>query len=219
MFRLALLFGLMLVAAFAVGLVVIAPDLPDNLPLPAANSVVSPPEIRPVRPSGEAAIGRTVRDVTPQAMTSGPAATGPVARIEPPAHEQLTPKPRTERLYNPVVTAAGLIKARGRDFRLAGISAPDFEVRCGEGTAAWPCGRMARAALRRFVRGRAIECIVPAGADEIPNPAECRVAGGEDLAAWLVAQGWARAKGATYEALEAKAREEKLGLWGEARPG
>ena len=69
------------------------------------------------------------------------------------------------------------------------------------------------------VRERAIECIVPAGAAEIPDPAECRVAGGEDLAAWLVAQGWARAKGATYEALEAKAREEKLGLWGEARPG
>ena len=136
----------------------------------------------------------------------------------PPAREQPVPKPRTERLYNPVVTAAGLIKARGRDIRLAGIAAPDFEVRCGEGTAAWPCGRMARAALRRFVRGRAIECIVPAGAAEIPDPAECRVAGGEDLAAWLVAQGWARANDATYEALEAKAREEKLGLWAEARP-
>ena len=78
---------------------------------------------------------------------------------------------------------------------------------------------MARAALRRFLRGRAIECIVPAGAAEVPDPAECRVAGGEDLAAWLVAQGWARANSAAYAALEAKAREEKLGLWAEARPG
>jgi endonuclease YncB( thermonuclease family) len=77
---------------------------------------------------------------------------------------------------------------------------------------------MARAALRRFVRGRAIECEVPAGAAEIPNPARCFVAG-SDISEWLVAQGWAEAIDADLDEAEKAARQAKLGLFGDGRPG
>jgi endonuclease YncB( thermonuclease family) len=125
--------------------------------------------------------------------------------------------PRVERLYNPVVIAAGKVRAGKRAIGLAGIDAPDFAERCGEGAAAWPCGRMARAALRRFVRGRALECEIPEGASEIPDPARCKVAG-QNVSEWLVAQGWARSAGEAYAAAEDAARELKLGLWGDRRP-
>jgi endonuclease YncB( thermonuclease family) len=59
---------------------------------------------------------------------------------------------------------------------------------------------------------------VPAGAQEIPDPALCRV-GGESLSDWLVAQGWAEAAGGAYAPLEDSARQDGLGLWGAGRPG
>ncbi len=172
-------------------------------------------ELRPGTASQEpVVIASTIRDVTPPEMTAAPTTNGPLKRIkQPPAEEQA----RVERLFNPIVIAAGTIKVRGRDIRLAGVSAPNFDQRCGEGDAAWPCGRMARAALRRFIRARAIECDVPAGATEIPESADCRV-GGEDIAEWLVARGWAKRTGDRYEEQEDAAREAKLGLWSKTRP-
>jgi endonuclease YncB( thermonuclease family) len=165
-----------------------------------------------------------VRDVTPAGITPGPPVRGPLVRVEPPPPELpppaeiAPPKARTERLYSAVVVDAGRIRAREQDIHLAGIAAPDFEARCGEGTAAWPCGRVARAALRRFIRGRPIECVVPPGAEDIPDPAQCSV-GGTDLSHWLVAQGWARNDGDGYAALEDSARTAKLGVWGGGKTG
>jgi endonuclease YncB( thermonuclease family) len=156
-----------------------------------------------------------VRNVTPPDMMSGPLVSGPLTRVEQPAPES---QERTQRLFNPIVVAADIIRVRGRDIHLAGVDAPDFDARCGEGEAAWPCGRMARAALRRFIRRRAIECEVPAGAAEVPDPAICRV-GGDDIAAWLVAQGWAKPDGDRYGDERDAAREAQLGLWGDGRPG
>jgi endonuclease YncB( thermonuclease family) len=170
-------------------------------------------ELRPG--SGQTEELAKVRDVTPSDMTAGPQVTGPLTRVEQPAPE---PQARWERLFNPIVIAAHTIKARGRDIHLAGIDAPDFNLRCGEGDAAWPCGRMARAALRRFIRGRAIECKVPAGADAIPDPATCRVAG-DDIAQWLVAQGWAKPDGDRYGEERDAARDAARGLWSNERPG
>lgn len=159
-----------------------------------------------------------VRNVTPPNMTSGPRVTGPLARVQPapdaPADEA---QGHMERLFNPIVVSAGTIKAGGRDIHLDGIAAPAFDERCGEGEAAWPCGRMARAALRRFIRGRAIECEVPEGAGAIPDPATCRVAG-EDISRWLVAQGWAKRSANSYGEEEGSARDAGLGLWGDGRP-
>jgi endonuclease YncB( thermonuclease family) len=163
---------------------------------------------------------RQVRDVTPGDMTAGPTITGALARVEP--EEEAEPEagppsaePRIERIFNPVVESAGLIMAGDREIRLAGIDALEADATCGE--SAWPCGTMARAALRRFIRGRAIECGIPAGAAEIPDPAVCSVAG-EDISEWLVAQGWAEATIADHIGIEMNAREEGLGRWGANRP-
>jgi endonuclease YncB( thermonuclease family) len=170
-------------------------------------------------PSPESVLTQ-IRDVTPTNMTAAPAADEPPARVAPEDGADSSGETRMERLYNPIIVSAGRIKVHGREIRLAGIEAPVFAERCGEGAAAWPCGRMARAALRRFIRGRAVECEIPAGDDTLPDPARCEV-GGADIAAWLVEQGWARSSAGaaeSYAKIEAAAREEKLGLWGDGRP-
>lgn len=175
-----------------------------------------------LRPSAEAITPNlesagAIRDVTPDNMTAGPRVTGTLARIDASAAAGAAPKARTERIYNVLVLSAGIVKARNREIRLAGATALDFDQRCGEGAAAWPCGRMARAALRSFIRGRAIDCEIPAGADKLPDPAACSV-GGENIAEWLVAQGWAKRSGDDFEAAEKAARDAKLGLWSDKRP-
>lgn len=176
-------------------------------------------ELRPgvgqTMPEPSAEAPRAIRDVTPDNMTAAPRVTGTLARAEPPP--PAPPKERTERLFNPIVVAAGTIKVRNREIHLAGVSAPQFEASCGKGATAWPCGRLARAALRSFIRGRAIECRVPTGAKEIPDPANC-VVGGDDISEWLVAQGWAKRSGKDFAEAESKARNAKLGLWSEGRP-
>lgn len=161
-----------------------------------------------------------VRDVTPSNVTAGPKVTGPLVRVSPPAAEEPTPSPeaRRELLYKPVVISAGVIRARDIEIRLAGIAVTEPERSCGEGASAWPCGRVARTALRRFIRGRAIGCEIPPGADAIPNPAHCFV-GVDDIAEWLVAQGWAKRSGSDYSDAEKAAHDGKLGLYAESRPG
>jgi endonuclease YncB( thermonuclease family) len=149
-------------------------------------------------------------------MTAAPQATGPLVRVESPAPETPAEPARLERLFNPIVVSAGAIEVGDDVIRLAGVAATDTDRSCGEGASAWPCGRLARAALRSFIRGRAIECEIPAGADAVPNPARCLV-GGEDISAWLVAQGWAEADGA-YDDDAKAARDEKLGLFAASRP-
>ena len=200
--------------------------LPMRVPGPLAETAAArlanaidpiPFELRPGAeqvPQGAEA-PRAIRDVTPDTMTAGPRVTGTLTRVEPPP---AAAKARTERLFNPLVIGAGVIKVREREIHLAGITAPEFDKICGEDAATWPCGRVARAALRSFIRGRAIECEIPAGADKIPDPANC-VVGGDDISEWLVAQGWAKRSGDQFEGVERRAQEAKLGLWGDGRPG
>lgn len=203
----------------------VIPDLrPAVLPGSTPRSELAParpeparpaPVVSPAAPPNAAVPPGAIRDVTPQGMTAGPTVTAPLVRVMP-VEPEAALAARNERLFNPLVTSAGVLKVREREIRLAGVDAPHFEERCGEG-ATWPCGRMARAALRRFIRGRAIECAVPAGAEAIPDPASCSVAG-TDLAQWLVAQGWGRQASSDFAALESQARERKLGMWAEVRP-
>ena len=220
-------------AAFAAVYLLAAPDQPATVeaaPEPSITSTeaASIESVAPnvsealtfeLRPGAEAVphseeASHTVRDVTPDYMTAGPKVTGTLARVVPPVEPS---KARTERFFNAIVVSAGMIKVLGQEIHLAGIAAPEFDARCGEGPASWPCGRMARAALRGLLRGRAVECEIPAGADALPDPANCLV-GGENISEWLVAQGWAKRSGNLYEDSERTAREAKAGLWGETRP-
>jgi endonuclease YncB( thermonuclease family) len=115
-------------------------------------------------------------------------------------------------LFRPVINAPGVIQIASRSIRLADISTPGAEERCGPTN--WPCGRMARAALRQLIRGRAILCEVPAGADRVPDAATCSI-GNRDLAEWSVAQGWATAENERYAEAEKQARAARRGLWGD----
>jgi endonuclease YncB( thermonuclease family) len=161
-----------------------------------------------------------IRDVTPTNMTSAPPSEEPPARAEQPAQEAAAaaPKAKLQRLFNPVVGTAGSVETKGRTILFAGIAAPEVDRRCGSEATAWPCGRMARAALRRFIRGRAVECEIPVGAEAIPDKARCFVAG-EDISSWLVMQGWAESDGSTFDDAEKSAREAKMGLFGDGWPG
>jgi endonuclease YncB( thermonuclease family) len=208
------------VAAVAVGAVALALVLTIGRPAePPAGGEGRRPASSAAEPAPKREmVSRPVRNVTPPGVTPGPAVTGPLLRVAPPRSPKAPRPARVQRVYHPIVVSAGVIKVRGRDIELAGVDAPDFDATCGEGAAAWPCGRMARAALRRFLRGRAIECAVPLGADDIPNVGSCSV-GGENLSEWLVSEGWARPVGAIYAPLEAPARQARLGLWSDGRPG
>ncbi len=100
--------------------------------------------------------------------------------------------------------------------RIEGIKAREADGLCttADGTN-WPCGAQARAALTRFIRARAVTCTLPPGGETAEFAARCSVTG-QDLAAWLVRQGWALpqqdAEPALAEAMEA-AKTDGLGLW------
>ena len=125
---------------------------------------------------------------------------------------QLQPK----RFYRVVVQDGSSLKAGDTTIKLAEIEVEDLTGECTDSRGeAWPCGRAARSALMRFIRGRAVECQVPASGDTDTLAARCSV-GGKDLSFWMVAQGWAKPKKPTQAAFkeaEEAARERRLGIW------
>ncbi|MBZ8133874.1 thermonuclease family protein [Afifella sp. IM 167] len=186
------------------------PSPGDPSALPASGNLLDGQEVPPA-----------ARDVTPRGFTRGPEVTGPLTRVVPPAPpappEPEAPKEaRTEKLFRPVAVSAGRLKAREAEVALAGIDAPAPEATCGDDN--WPCGQMARAALRRLIRARAVDCVVPAGERKLPAATECRL-GETELGEWLVRRGWARAAAERYRKAEDDARQEKLGIWSPTRPG
>ncbi|MGQ7791153.1 thermonuclease family protein [Faunimonas sp. B44] len=157
--------------------------------------------------------GAEVRNVTPAGVTAPPATKGPLSRVEAPKPApKAAAAPKPKRYFNPVVEAVGLLTTTDGAIRLAGIEAPSLDLECGEGNAAWPCGRMARTALRQFIRGRAIEC-APADSESGDIPERRCTVGGADIAAWLVEHGWATAKADQYGPAGEQARSDGRGLW------
>lgn len=118
----------------------------------------------------------------------------------------------------PLVEAAGVFSSGGKVVTLTGIDAPGADETCESENGLWPCGRMARAALRRLVRTRTINCESANGAEEAngSNDPELRChLGNVDLSQWLVERGWARATSNAYNAAETNARSKGRGLWRE----
>lgn len=134
------------------------------------------------------------------------------------AREESKPKPllRPKRFYRVVVQDGGSLKAGETTIKLAEIEVERLAGSCEDSRGhAWPCGRAARSALTRLIRGRAVMCHVPTKGEHKSLVARCSV-GGKDLSFWMVAQGWAKPKQSTQaafkEAAEA-ARERRLGIW------
>lgn len=120
-------------------------------------------------------------------------------------------------LYQPLVIGAGRLSFGGRNLELAGIDPTPADRFCRDasGEGYWPCGMMARTAFRNHLRGRAVHCDIDSREWEGTAVTTCSL-NNNDLAAWLVEQGWAEvAAGSSYTDLGQAAREAGRGLYGD----
>jgi endonuclease YncB( thermonuclease family) len=165
----------------------------------------------------ESQVAPASRDVTPSGMTPGPVVDGPLYRepVPPPPPDP----PRWRRFFLPETADAATFRADTLTIRVSGVTPPAADELCRLGDGGdWPCGRTALFSLRRFLRGRAVECFFPRpdGVEEVVAP--CRV-GKTDLGRWLLARGWAKPDGnATDDYRQAShgAACARLGLWRDA---
>ncbi|WP_266035161.1 thermonuclease family protein [Brucella intermedia] len=119
-------------------------------------------------------------------------------------------------LQRPVAVAAGRLESQGRTIELQGIEIVPVEQTCQTASGeSWPCGMQARTAFRQWLRSRAVMCRLPQNDSGAAVATECTL-GNEDAAAWLVANGWAKAApGSAYEEAGGKAVEARLGIFGD----
>jgi endonuclease YncB( thermonuclease family) len=116
-----------------------------------------------------------------------------------------------------LVIDAGTLKLGDHVVRLLGLGVPERgQGQCRDSAGATQdCAAAASAALARLVAERDLECQVSA-TDRMGRAVALCSAGGIELAASLVAAGWAYAeRGApvALSSLEAAARAEKRGVW------
>lgn len=143
----------------------------------------------------------------------------PAAELPPLATDRTAEpvQPKMQVLTRPIAldTATFLI-GRAR-VKLVGVEPAPVGKRCvAKFGGTWPCGATARTALRAWLRARSISCDVPEDFAKSSTTTESRCALGErDIGAWLIENGWATAiPGGPYEAAEAKAKEDGVGIWG-----
>ena len=161
------------------------------------------------------------RRVSPNVIPAPPVDTAGLERIAP--RDPLTPQPETvptdptswqfELLHRPAVPAAGRFLVGDHTIQVDGITVLEPGQTCGEEAAKWPCGNMALTAFRAWVRGRAVECRVPGEplTDEITT--DCSLSG-EDVAEWLVQNGWARSiEDTRFQEAGAYAEANGLGMF------
>ena len=106
------------------------------------------------------------------------------------------------------------LEMQGQTVKLFGIDALEPDQICLNGNRPWPCGEESRNSLSSFIGGQPVRC------QTIRNVSGYILAvcdlNGEDLAAWMVGNGWAfadRATGGDYAAAEDAARVNNEGLW------
>lgn len=167
----------------------------------------------PAPPSADGSTAGTQADlerVAPREPLSELSLALPPKRKKPAAPEDW----KSTRLFNPVAASAGVVEAQGYRVALAGIEPTPPEEECTFEGKAWPCGAQARTAFRAWLRARAVQCVVPPEPDRQLISAECHV-GKEDVAAWLVANGWARpVTGGPYAEAATKAEADRKGIFG-----
>lgn len=118
-------------------------------------------------------------------------------------------------LSRPFAERAGVLTVGGRSVQLAGIVPTDPQRTCtGTDGKEWPCGTLARTALRSFLLGRTITCDVSDPAWKGSITAECRFAK-LSIADWLARNGWAEvASGSPLTAAAEEARKAGRGVYG-----
>lgn len=110
---------------------------------------------------------------------------------------------------HPRVLDGNTLQFEARRVVLFGVRAPGASEKCKAGALPWLCGAQARSRLEAIVRGKTVECVM-----ETPSKGRCLVPEG-DVAALMVADGLAVADrdGEDYRAIEARARQKRLGVW------
>ena len=125
-----------------------------------------------------------------------------------PVHAQITTGPTS-------VIDGDTLDIHGTRIRLFGIDAPESGQSCVTDGKRWRCGQQASLALADKIGRRTVSC-EQRDIDRYKRiVAVCR-AGGEDLNAWMVSQGWAlayRHYSADYIRQEDGASRRKLGIW------
>lgn len=118
-------------------------------------------------------------------------------------------------LLRPTVESAGILSFGKRRLQIADVIETPADKSCGSDGKQWPCGMMAKTALRLYLRNRTIDCDLPSDAWEDMVRAACRL-GQQDIGTWLVENGWVEAQpGSPLAAAGEKAKQAKQGIHGE----
>lgn len=108
------------------------------------------------------------------------------------------------------------LEIRGARIRLHGIDAPESQQICTDGSGKdWRCGQQAALALSDRIGRRPVACEVK-DKDRYGRLVAACSAGGENLNAWMAANGWAmayRQYSKDYVGAEATARASRAGIW------
>lgn len=123
---------------------------------------------------------------------------------------------RTETVTGPALVMDGdTIMVALRKVRLVNLDAPELAQTCTRAGADWPCGRMAAEAMATLIADKDVTCDLTGQHSYGRKLGRCFV-GGQDLGAWMVANGWAAVDprfGDEYRPLQAKARGGRLNIW------
>ena len=103
-----------------------------------------------------------------------------------------------------------------RIIRLSGIAAPARGEACGSDATLADCGAAAAARLAALLQGQDVSCRIEGHDGFRRGLARC-IAGGRDINAAMVEQGFALASISVLRPLEVAARDGRQGLWADAR--
>lgn len=175
-------------------------DLPDS---PSNEAAQTPPE------------ESTLATNLPEAAQAAPPATPGPAGKEPASGSHAAGEPKTVELQRPIAEQAGILSSGDKRVQLAGIVPTATDRTCkGTNGREWPCGMVAKTALRLFLRKRTVNCAMEGEDWRGTATAPCRI-GSQDISTWLVENGWAEAEaGSSLAAASEKAKQTKLGLYG-----
>ncbi|MBX4862674.1 thermonuclease family protein [Rhizobium sophorae] len=165
-------------------------------------------------------IARSVEPTAPPSPDPGDSGAPKPADVpqqaETPAGETASPAAKKAvELARPMVENAGILSFGERRLLLAGIVPTPTDRICGPAGRQWPCGMMAKTALRLLLRNRSVSCDLETVEWKETVTTACRL-GTEDLGLWLAENGWAEpAAGSPLAAAAEKARQAGKGLYGD----
>ncbi|AHB48098.1 nuclease [Hyphomicrobium nitrativorans NL23] len=193
-------------------------NLPGDRHVRVGNAVMALLALIGVSAAGFAAIGQfsgggdtTVRvAATPSAPAKKPAATAKATATADGSDPTTLTSRRAQALTGDTLKIGSTLIV------LDGIEAPETNQSCHRASGRWRCGRAARDALARLVRGRAVSCQIAEELEGGVKKGSC-TAGDANLAEKMLEAGLVFAASSfflnSYARLERNAQSEKKGLW------